>query len=136
MGGSASAFWGRSADVLGKVLSGKTDEIEQRDVPFVRILTTQIGEYVNRDRYRQFSLQVKDAAADAKAYAARNMPTPQDVAAKAALYEAYLAAEREIDGKGEWNPTKAGALTPREENAVWLSFSKQYLKVIRPKVTP
>ena len=136
VGGSASAFWGRSADVLGKVLSGKTEEIEQRDVPFVRILTTPIGEYVNRDRYRQFSLQVKDAAADAKAYAARNMPTPPDVAAKAALYEAYLAAEREIDGKGEWNPTKAGALTPREENAVWLSFSKQYLKVIRPKVTP
>jgi endonuclease YncB( thermonuclease family) len=136
VGGSASAFWGRSTDILGKVLSGQTEEIEQRDVPFVRILTTPIGEYVNRDRYRQHSLAVKDANADAKAYTDKGMPVPAEVAAKAALYEAYLAAERELDGKGEWNPTKAGALTPREENAVWLDFSKKYLKVTRPKVTP
>ena len=61
------------------------------------------------------------------------MPVPAEIQAKANLYEAYLAAERELDGKGEWNQTKEGALTPRDERAVWLDFNRKYLLVTRPR---
>lgn len=78
---------------------------------------------------------MKDANADAKAYEARGLPVPAEVRVKADLYEAYLAAERELDRKGEWNPTRDGALTPREDSAVWLDFARQYLRATRPEVT-
>ena len=131
--GSAGAFWGRTTDVMGKVMSGNTDQIEQQDIPFLRTVTTPITKWVDLDRYRQFSLDVKDANADAKAYVEAGIAVPAEIQAKANLYEAYLAAERELDGKGEWNQTKEGALTPRDERAVWLDFNRKYLLVTRPR---
>ena len=133
VGGSAAAFWGRNADIVGKVLSGKTEEIEQQDVPFVRVLTTPITKWVDLDRYRQFSLDVRDANADAKAYTEAGQKVPPEVRARADLYEDYLAAERELDGKGDWNQSKAGALTARDPQAVWLDFNRKYLRVTRPR---
>lgn len=128
--GSAGAFFGRSADVVGKVLSGDTESIEQRNVPFVRILTSPVGDWQDRDRFYRFSAEVKNAQADKKAYEAAQIPVPKKTADLAALYEDYLAANRELTGKGEWNPAKAGSIAARAQNKVWLSFNGKYIRVM------
>ena len=127
--GSAGAFWGRSADFLAKVAQGNFEEIEGRNVPFVRNVFSPVGEWVDRDRYYQFRAVVRDANADAKAYVAAGQPVPADVAKLAGLYDKLLEVERELNGRGDWNPARANAKTPREDVKIYLDFNREYLRV-------
>lgn len=133
--GSAGAFWGKNSDILAKIMQGKTDEIERRNVPFVRNFTSATDEWLDSDRYRNFGLDVQDANADAKAYVAAGMPVPDNVAVRARLYEDYLKANRELKSQGDWNPNKEDALTPRAERTIWLDFNRKYLLATRPKAS-
>jgi hypothetical protein len=128
--GSAGAFFGRSVDFIAKVAQGDFESIEQRNVPFVRVLTSPVSERQDRDRYYRFRAEVRNAQADKKAYEAAGMPVPKKTADLAALYEASLAAEREMKGQGEWNQGKAGALAPRPENKIHLDFNGKYIRVM------
>lgn len=128
--GSAGAFWGRSFDMVAKSLQGDFESIEQRSIPFVRNLTSPVGDWSDRDRFYRFSADVKNAQADKKAYEAAGMPVPKKTNDLAALYPAYLAANREMSGKGEWNASKAGSLAARAQNKVWLDFNGKYLRVM------
>ena len=128
--GSAGAFWGRSADMIAKTFSGNFDQIEGRNVPFLRNLTSPIGEWADRDRYYRFGAEVKNAAADKKAYEGAGVAVPKRTAALAGLYDAWLAAERERNGKGEWNPSKANSIAARAQGKVFLDFNRKYIAVM------
>lgn len=127
--GSAGAFWGRTSDFLAKTAQGNFEEIEGRNVPFVRNVFSPVGEWVDRDRFYQFRAEVRDARADAKAYATAGQPVPADVAKLAGLYDKLLEVERELNRKGDWNPARANALTPREDVKIYLDFNREYLRV-------
>ena len=128
--GSAGAFWGRSADFLAKVAKRDFDAIEQRNVPFVRVLTSPVGDWQDRDRFYRFSAEVKNAQSDKKAYEAAGQPVPKKTANLAALYPAYLAAAREMSGKGEWNPAKVGSIAASAQSKVWLDFNGKYIRAM------
>lgn len=128
--GSAGAFFGRSLDVVSKSLQGDFASIEQRNIPFVRTLTSPVGEWQDRDRYYRFASEVKNAQADKKAYEGAGIPVPPKTAALASLYEDFLAAEREKNGKGEWNASKQGALASRTTGKIYLDFNSKYLRVM------
>ena len=128
--GSAGAFWGRTADLVTKAAQGDFDQIEARSVPFLRNVISPVGDWANRDRYYRFGAEVKDANADLKAYEEAGVTPPPRTLALANLYEDWLAAERERKGKGEWNPSKPGALAARAEGAVFLDFGKKYLRIM------
>lgn len=131
--GSAGAFWGRTTDFLAKTAQGNFEEIEGRNVPFVRNVFSPVGEWVDRDRFYQFRAEVRDANADAKAYAAAGQPVPPDVAKLAGLYDKLLSAQRELDGTGEWNPKNLDSRQqrdpPRTERQIFMSFNEEYLRV-------
>lgn len=127
--GSAGAFWGRTTDFLAKAAQANFDEIEGRNVPFVRNVFSPVGEWVDRDRFYQFRAAVRDARADAKAYEAAGQPVPPDVAKLAGLYDKLLEVERELNGRGDWNPARANARTPREDVKIYLDFNREYLRV-------
>jgi hypothetical protein len=135
--GSAGAFWGRSFDIVAKSLSGNFEEIERRDVPFLRNTTTPVGEWVDRNRYYIFRAEVRDAEEDRKAYEAARLPVPTDVARKAALYDATLKADRELNGEGKWRLKGPSAKYPqnvspvaREERKVYLDFNGKFIKAM------
>jgi hypothetical protein len=128
--GSAGAFWGRTFDVVAKSLSGNFDEIERRDVPFLRTITSPVAEFQNRERYYRFTARVKDAEHDRKRYVEAGIPVPAETAALATLYPRYLEAQRELRGQGKWNQSKEGAMKPRAENTVHLDFARQYLQIM------
>lgn len=128
--GSAGAFFGRTGDLVAKAAGGNFDEIEAGQVPFLRNVMTKVGPWIDRERYYRFRAEVRDAAADKKAYEAAGMPVPPATAKKAALYDASLEAEREMNGKGDWNPTKANAKKPRDETAVYLDFNGKFIKAM------
>jgi hypothetical protein len=128
--GSAGAFWGRSADIVVKVMQGDFESIERRNVPFLRNLSSPVGEWQDRDRYYRFGAEVKNAQADLKAYKAAGQPVPPKTAALAGLYDDWLKAERERARRGEWNPAKVGALAARDESKVFLDFNRKYIAVM------
>lgn len=128
--GSAGAFWGKTADIFAKSMRGDFDSIERRNVPFLRNITSPVGEWVDRDRYYRFGAEVKNAQADRKAYEAAGKPIPEETRALSSLYEAWLSAERERNLKGEWNPSRTSALAAREESKVFLDFNRKYLSVM------
>jgi hypothetical protein len=135
--GSVGAFWGRSFDIVAKSLSGNFEEIERRDVPFLRNTTTPVGEWVDRNRYYTFRAEVRDAEEDRKAYEAARLPVPTDVARKAALYDATLKADRELNGEGKWRLKGPSAKYPqnvspvaREERKVYLDFNGKFIKAM------
>lgn len=128
--GSAGTFWGRSIDITAKALQGDFDSIESRKIPFVRNIRSPIGDWADRDRFYRFSAEVKNAQADKRAYEAAGKPVPKKTAELATLYDAYLAANREMTGKGDWNPAKVGALAAREQSKVYLDFNGKYLRVM------
>jgi hypothetical protein len=130
VGGSAAAFWGRTFDIVAKTMSGHVDQIEQRDVPFLRNVTSPVGEFQDQDRFYRFTDEVRDAHADALAYAEAGLPVPSDVAKKDALYEAVLEANRELKGQGIWNASKSGALAPRAKGAVYLDFNGKFIALM------
>lgn len=128
--GSAGAFYGRNYDNLGKLLSGRSDDIATKDIPFLRTVRSEVSPWADRDRYKSFSAEVRDAH-----HAVANWPEgsapPPETAAKAELYEALLRAEREMDGKGEFNPEGRNfAGLPRDARAVIMDFNRRFLAAV------
>ena len=127
--GSAGAFWGRSFDSLGKVLNGQADKVETGAIPFVRVVRSSVSTWADKDRFRAFGVEVQDAQHDVLHWPAGS-PVPSDLAAKAKLYDLYLQAKREMDGKGEFNAnSKKFARLPRDERSVIMEFNREFLKI-------
>ncbi|MBK8772703.1 MAG: hypothetical protein IPM06_20065 [Rhizobiales bacterium] len=133
--GSAGSFYGRTFDVLSKTLTGKTDGIEMKDIPFVRIARSGGSSWTDFYRYKDFGFEVRDANDDVKNWPAGSTPPP-DVVAKAALYDSLLAAEREINGQGEFRqtdkngkPNSKFVRPSRPEDVVMMQFNKEFIKV-------
>jgi hypothetical protein len=134
--GSAGAFYGRTFDTLGKAMSGQIDQIETKDIPFLRTIRSEVSPWIDKDRYRTFGAEVRDAKYDLDNWPASSGPAPADLVAMARLYDLLLQAEREIDGKGEFrqfdkngNPNRNFVRLPRAERAVIMEFNREFLKV-------
>jgi hypothetical protein len=131
--GSAGQFWGRSVDIVAKAASGNFDDIERRDVPFLRTLSTPTDEWLDRDRFYQFGLEVREANEARETLIANKMRVPRDIARMARLYDDLLAANRELKGQGVWNQSKAGARSQRPAAKVMLDFNRKFLGVAGPQ---
>jgi hypothetical protein len=125
--GGAGRFWGNGIDNLAKVLSGKVDEIEVKDVPFANAVMSEVSPWADKDRFKIAKYEVENANHDVKKWP-EGMTVPKDVTDKAGLYEKLLRAERELKGQGEFNPenTKIFERLPRDERTVILDFNKEY----------
>ena len=133
--GSAGAFVGRTSDLLAKTLKGDVADIGMRDIPILRTLTSPVGPWIDRDQFYSAKAAVQDANADVKAYAGAGQAIPPEKQAMADLYDDMLEAEREMNGKGDWNQSKAGAIPQRPDAVVMKEFNRKYLVVIG-KVKP
>ncbi|MFN3612943.1 MAG: LPD38 domain-containing protein [Rubrimonas sp.] len=51
IGGPAFTFWGQALNVGEKIVSGRADEIEMRDIPVARRLRSTVGVWNDRDRF-------------------------------------------------------------------------------------
>ena len=118
--GGAGRFVGRSVDVVAKAATGNFDDIESRDVPFVRSITYEAGEWLDRDRYYKFRQEVREANASAKIYISMNKRVPKDVLTIARLYESSKAAERARE-KAKGNE--------KAEHSIFIAFNRQFLRV-------
>ena len=133
--GSAGAFVGRTSDLLAKTLKGDVADIGMRDIPILRTLTSPVGPWIDRDQFYSAKAAVQDANADVKAYAGAGQAIPPEKQAMADLYDDMLEAEREMNGKGDWTQSKAGAIPQRPDAVVMKEFNRKYLVVIG-KVKP
>lgn len=127
--GSAGSFYGRSFDTLGKALSGKADDIETKDIPFLRVVRSEVSPWIDKDRFRQFGAEVEDAHYDLGAWPSGS-PVPVDVQRKAAMYDFLLQVRREMRGRGEFNQNSRNfARLPRDERTIIMEFNREFLKV-------
>ena len=127
--GGAGRFWGRGIDNLAKVLQGKADEIETKDIPFVSVLRSEVSPWADKDLYKQSSFEVKNARYDLANWPT-GRPIPNTVRQKAALYDKLLEAERELKGQGEFDPNgKKFQRAARDEKAVISEFNREFFKI-------
>ncbi len=118
--GGMGRFVGRTVDVISKSVTGNFEEIESRNIPLVRDVLYETGDWLDRDRYYRFRDEVREARAAVKAYNAAGRPVPRNVAVLDALYDDMLAAERELK-----NLRKQGG---EGQTRVFLAFNRQFLK--------
>ena len=144
--GGAGRFWGRSTDLFAKAVSKEGDQIEFRDIPFLRSLRYETGDWLDRDRYYRFRDQVREAKAAAKVYTEAGEPVPDRVAILADLDANVKAVEkrlretrsqkRQIQENDRLSPGDRRALRERVSGAernVFLSFNSLFLEAMGPQ---
>ncbi|MEM1149284.1 MAG: LPD38 domain-containing protein [Pseudomonadota bacterium] len=145
MAGGAGRFYGRTSDVVAKLLRGEADQIEDRNIPFYRSLQTGTGDWLDRDRYFRFRDEVRTAVDQVKRYNEERIPIPRDVLRIARLNEALKEAEKDRkDSKKKLDrlrDSRKPADQKRAEradlnskaNAEMLKFKKKFLSVAGPR---
>lgn len=133
--GGAGRFVGQSVDLLAKVMSGKTADIETKDIPFVGTFKTTVSPWYDKGRFKTFAATIRDAKHYVEHLSALSSPPSAEHLAKmqkiADLYDTLLRAENEMDGKKQFNPNSNFYERPaRDEAKVIADFNKKASQVI------
>lgn len=141
--GGAGRFAGRATDLVGKLMTGQHEEIEDRDIPFYRSLQTDTGTWLDRDRYYRFRDEVREARDAMKTYQEAGRQVPEDVRRLANLYGANQEAEKQLRAFRKAKNTVAASDTltaaqiserraaiDERADAVYLGFNRQFIRIM------
>lgn len=137
---------GRTADALGKLLTGQHEEIDSRNIPFYRSLKYDTSEWLDRDRYYRFRNDVREANDAAKTYKENRQAVPKHIVEKASLYKLQLDVGKELRNNRKQRRAvqarddlvlseKSDRISRIDEQAAnyYIRFNKAYVKKLGPQ---
>lgn len=92
--GGAGRFVGRTVDTMGKLLTGDTGAIEERNIPFYRSLQTDTGDWLDRNRYYTFREEVREQLESVDLYKEAGRKVPDHIRRALRLEDSLKAAEK------------------------------------------
>jgi len=95
MGGGAGRFAGRVVGLGERALEGTLSETEAYEVPILRVLRTETGDYVDQNRYFDFIDTVKEARAQQKLSEGTGYPMTKRMVDLTKLWGQVRAAEKQ-----------------------------------------
>lgn len=146
LGGGAGRFAGRIGGLAERAMDGTLDQTEAYEIPLLRVLRTESGDFLNQNRYFEFRDAVNEARAQKRLSDETGVPMTLEMENLTDLWSSLRSAEKKRKKlSGKLNELYADETLSRRElalkvkairnarNGVYLSFNRAFIDTMGPQ---